>query len=54
VEIYVINANLVCGKYQSNQQDDSIAINISWNSKWEEAGVHEISNSWLAHFIYFG
>jgi hypothetical protein len=29
LKIYVLNANLVSGKYQSNQQGDSIAVNIS-------------------------
>jgi hypothetical protein len=28
MEIFVINANLVSGKYQSNQQGESKAVNI--------------------------
>jgi hypothetical protein len=33
MEIYVINANLVSGKYQSNQKGDSRAVHLSYISK---------------------
>jgi hypothetical protein len=29
IEKYVINANMVSGKYQSNQQGDTRAVNLS-------------------------
>jgi hypothetical protein len=29
MEIYVLKANMMSGKYQSNQQGDSIAVNLS-------------------------